>query len=306
VNLQQLRYLVVVAQLGAMTRAAQALHIGQPALTQAIRNLEREVGTPLFERTSRGVVLTDAGRVLVSGATRALAELDGAVEEVAVVRAASRPTVVLATRPAAGLVPGVEIVRRIRATRPGTVVRIVSCESADEVVDAVAAGEVDLGLTDLAAPALSLIAHEVGSHQFVAYFPPGSQVRDGAVGPDELGAHPLIGAPTAPRWGLVDGWLLGAGRTGDVAVEVTRRDMLIPLVAAGLGAAIYYDFARDEAERLGVVVRDLDWEEGRPVWLVRGRRVLSDDAEAAWTLITNSDGRGSPKRTGSSRRSGVQ
>ena len=64
-NLQHLRYLVVVAQLGSLTRAAQALHIGQPALTQAVRNLEREVGAPLFDRTSRGVVLTDAGRRVV-------------------------------------------------------------------------------------------------------------------------------------------------------------------------------------------------------------------------------------------------
>lgn len=36
----------------------------------------------------------------------------------------------------------------------------------------------------------------------------------------------LVGAPSESRWGLVDGWLLGAGRAGDVAVEVTRRDMI--------------------------------------------------------------------------------
>lgn len=273
-----------------MTRAAQALHIGQPALTQSIRNLEREVGAPLFERTSRGVVLTDAGRVLVSGATRALAQIDAAVDDVSAVRAASRSVVVLATRPAAGIVPGVDIVRRVRAAAPETVVRILSFETADEVVDAVSAGEADLGLTDLAAPAMNLLTHEVGSHRFVVLFPPGSRVPDGPVGPEELGAFPLIGAPSERRWGLIDGWLLGAGRAGDVAVEVTRRDMLVPLVAAGVGAALYYEFHRDEAERLGIVVRDLDWGEARTVWLVRPRRALSDHAEHAWRVITEGDG----------------
>jgi len=290
VNLQHLRYLVVVAQLGSMTRAAQALHIGQPALTQAIRNLERELGAPLFERTSRGVVLTDAGRVLVSGATHALAHLDAAVDDVSEVRASTRPVVVLATRPAAGVVPGVDIVRRVRAAEPATVVRILSFETPDDVVDAVSAGEADLGLTDLPSPAMNLLAHEVGSHRFVVLFPPGSEVPDGPVGPEHLGAFPLIGAPSERRWGLVDGWLLGAGRAGDVAVEVNRRDLLLPLVAAGVGAAVYYDFHRDEAERLGIVVRDLEWGEARAVWLVRPRRTLSEPAEHAWRVITGSDG----------------
>ena len=289
-NLQHLRYLVVVAQLGSMTRAAQALHLGQPALTQAIRNLEREVGTPLFERTSRGVVLTDAGRVLVSGATQALAHLDAAVDDVSAMRAASRPVVVLATRPAAGIVPGVDIVRRVRAAEPEAVVRILSFETSHEVVDAVSAGEADLGLADLSSPAMNLLAHEVGSHRFVVLFPPGSSVPDGAVGPEHLSAYPLVGAPSETRWGLVDGWLLGAGRAGDVAVEVTRRDMLLPLVAAGVGAAVYYDFQREEAERLGIVVRELDWGEPRTVWLLRPRRALSDPAEHAWRVITDGDG----------------
>lgn len=291
VNLQQLRYLVAVAQRGSMTRAAQALHVGQPALTQAIRNLEREVGARLFERTSRGVVLTDAGRVLVSGATRALAQIDAAVDDVVAVRDASRPTVVLAVRPAAGIVPGVDIVRRLREARPDAVVRILSFETADAVVDAVAAGEADLGLTDLGRPVPQLLTHEVGAHRFVVLFPPGADVPEGPVGPEEVGAFPLIGAPPGSQWSIIDEWLLGAGRTGEVAVEATQRDLLLPLVAAGLGVSVYYDFQREEAERLGIVVRDLDWTDARTVWLVRPRRTLSDQAEAAWSAITGGDGR---------------
>jgi len=178
----------------------------------------------------------------------------------------------------------------VRAAEPEAVVRILTFETVEEVVDAVSAGEADLGLTDLASPAMNLLTHEVGSHRFVVLFPPGSAVPDGAVGPEHLSLFPLVGAPSESRWGLVDGWLLGAGRAGDVAVEVTRRDMLLPLVAAGVGAAIYYDFHREEAERLGIVVRDLEWGEARTVWLVRPRRMLSEPAEHAWRVITEGDG----------------
>lgn len=298
-NLQQLRYLVVVARLGTMTRAAQVLHIGQPALTQAIQGLEREVGTALFERTSRGVVPTEAGRMLVNGATRALAELDAAVGEVVATRAAARPTVVLATRPAAAIVPGIDLVRRLRDSRPEVVVRIVSVESADEVVDLVAAGEADLGLTDLAAPVPDLVAQEVATHRFLAFLPPGSRVRGDSIGPGELADFPLIGAPTDDRWRMVDRWFLGAGASGEVAVEVNRRDLVLPLVAAGLGATMGYSFQREEAERLGIVVVGLDRDEARAVWVIRSRPPLSDDAEHAWRVITAPDAPGSPDGSGS-------
>lgn len=67
--------------------------------------------------------------------------------------------------------------------------------------------------------------------------------------------------------------------------------MLLPLVAAGLGVSVYYDFQREEAERLGIVVRDLDWTDARTVWLIRPRRTLSEQAEDAWRVITTGDGR---------------
>jgi DNA-binding transcriptional LysR family regulator len=78
-ELRHLRYFVVVAEELNFSRAAIRLHMAQPPLSVAIRQLEKELGTDLFVRTSREVRLTDAGRVLLDGARRTLAEADRAV-----------------------------------------------------------------------------------------------------------------------------------------------------------------------------------------------------------------------------------
>jgi LysR family transcriptional activator of glutamate synthase operon len=80
-NLRQLRYLVALADERHFTRAAAREHVAQPALSQQIRSLERELGQPLVERTTRKVAMTQAGEVLVARARRALAELDAAEAE---------------------------------------------------------------------------------------------------------------------------------------------------------------------------------------------------------------------------------
>jgi len=64
VELRHLRYFVAVAEEGAMARAADRLHLTQPSLSRQLRHLEREIRTPLFERTTRGTTLTAAGTAL--------------------------------------------------------------------------------------------------------------------------------------------------------------------------------------------------------------------------------------------------
>lgn len=81
-SLAQLRYFVAVAEEGHIGRAALRLHVSQPPLTRQIRNLEDELGTPLFERTSRGMKLLPAGSVFLRHARRVLDEVEAAVDAV--------------------------------------------------------------------------------------------------------------------------------------------------------------------------------------------------------------------------------
>lgn len=74
-EIHQLTYFVAVAETGSFSRAAERCNIAQPSLSQQIQKLEQELGEPLFDRLTRRVVLTDAGRALLPRAATILAEL---------------------------------------------------------------------------------------------------------------------------------------------------------------------------------------------------------------------------------------
>src|SRR3954452_6462946 len=77
-ELRHLRYFVAIAEEQSFTRAAERLWVAQPGLSTQIRRLEEELGAKLFERHTRGVDLTDAGRVFLGRARTALAAADDA------------------------------------------------------------------------------------------------------------------------------------------------------------------------------------------------------------------------------------
>ncbi len=81
-DLRRLRYFIKVAELGSLTRAAEALHVAQPALSQQIRTLESEVGVELLARGPRGVALTEAGERMLAEARRLVEGMAHVVERV--------------------------------------------------------------------------------------------------------------------------------------------------------------------------------------------------------------------------------
>ena len=75
-RLSQLETLIHVAELGSLSRAAERLHIAQPALSRQVRMLERELGVQVFDRHGRGMVLTEPGQEVLRHAYRVFGELD--------------------------------------------------------------------------------------------------------------------------------------------------------------------------------------------------------------------------------------
>jgi len=97
--LRHLRYLLAVADHGGFTRAAEALHVSQPTLSQQIRQLEETLGVDLFDRTSRSVKLTDAGQAYIECARRVLVELEAGKRALHDVKDLSRGSLRLAMTP---------------------------------------------------------------------------------------------------------------------------------------------------------------------------------------------------------------
>ncbi|NUT75826.1 transcriptional regulator CynR [Pseudomonas sp. C1C7] len=97
--LRHLRYLLAVADNGGFTRAAEALHVSQPTLSQQIRQLEETLGVILFDRTSRTVKPTDAGEAYIECARRVLVELEAGKRALHDVKDLSRGSLRLAMTP---------------------------------------------------------------------------------------------------------------------------------------------------------------------------------------------------------------
>jgi len=144
-NLNRLRYFTVVAEELHFGRAAARLHMAQPPLSQQIRQLENEVGVALFERTTRSVELTDAGKLLVPEAQRVVAEADGIERLMAEYRAgqAGRLRIGFVDSSSYAVMP--EFLRSYRERWPQVTFELHSMSSDAQRI-ALPAGELDLGI----------------------------------------------------------------------------------------------------------------------------------------------------------------
>ena len=130
-ELRHLRYFVAVAEEGNIGRAAERLHMSQPPLTRQIALLERELGAQLFTRSNRGVVLTNAGRVLLDDARRMLHQAEQAADRAtrAGEGAAGRLDIALFGTGIFGAIP--QLLRAFRAEAPDAIVSDIGMPEQD-------------------------------------------------------------------------------------------------------------------------------------------------------------------------------
>lgn len=130
-DIRQLRYFLDVASHENLSKAAQHLHIAQPALSRSMRMLEEELGVQLFERHLRGVTLTPEGRELLDRAAYVVRSFDQVKEDIQSRNRAAGGTVIVGMTPNFALMVGAALTQRVLAEFPGAKLKIVEAYSPD-------------------------------------------------------------------------------------------------------------------------------------------------------------------------------
>jgi DNA-binding transcriptional LysR family regulator len=236
VELRQLEYFVAVAQHRHFGRAAEAIYITQPALSQQVRRLEAELGVALLRRTSRGVELTPAGADLLAHAETILAEVSGARsamdEHAGVVRGAVR---VAATADSVRLP---EALAAFHREHPGVRIALRQASSA-EALELVRRGAVDLAVLSLAGEAGGLEVTALAAEPLRLIVEPGDPLAGCAVRLGELSGRAFVlGEPGSGLRATVMDACQAAGFSPVPVLEVGEPSAVRYLVGAGLGVAL--------------------------------------------------------------------
>lgn len=241
VELRHLRYFCAVAEELHFGRAAARLGLSQPPLSLQIRQLEEMVGARLFDRHSRSVALTDAGRALNESARRILRDVDTAMAaarqagsgEVGELRVAFAPTLMLSTF--------ADMIRRYRARHPGVRLDLRELPSAEQTA-ALLRGDIDIGFAREAGPDARLNVEPIAREPLmIALNRDHPRARQARVPVAALANDPWVLFPRAIAPLLHDHVLRlcqEAGFVPRVAQESRETYTTVGLVGAGVGVTI--------------------------------------------------------------------
>ncbi|HGM5002141.1 TPA: LysR substrate-binding domain-containing protein [Serratia marcescens] len=285
-SLKQLRVFVAIARHGSFSRAGEAIGLTQSAISHSVKELETEVGVRLLDRTTREVVLTDAGLRLANRVERLLDELQAAlldarsfgVQRSGTVRVATSQTI------SAHLMP-----QCIAAgEREYPEIRIMLRDQAQQqVLHSVRNAEVDFGIVVDPVQAVDLECEAVLHEPFLLLcrddhpFAEQQEVRWSALN----GCRLVLQDYASGSRPLIDSALRQQGVEAQVVQEIGHPATLFPMVAAGIGISIFPALALPLPEGGRLRVRRLVPEINRALMLVRRKnRSLTPAAEAIWLV----------------------
>ncbi|HEU4430710.1 MAG TPA: LysR family transcriptional regulator [Myxococcota bacterium] len=292
---ESLRTFLAIHRAGGFSRASQALHLSQPAISRRIALLEHEVGAPLFERTAGGVALSQAGRALLPHAERALGVLEDCAAAIHALRGGATGPVSVA---AVGTLASTEltpILERFAARHPGVELTLRTATST-QVSEFVRRGEATLGLRygrdaspDVVGTALppERLVVACGSRHRLAHkrvaslaqlaaetwlaFPNARDAREATA--DNVFAQFLVRGVASLRWTPVD------------SLTAQKR-----LIEAGFGLALLPESSIREECANGTLatIRVMDLRAGNPVFaIVRRGGYLSAAARDLLALLAS-------------------
>ncbi|MFL4902637.1 LysR family transcriptional regulator [Streptomyces sp. MMS24-I2-30] len=240
-DLQQMRYVLAVAETASFTRAAERCHIVQSALSHQVARLERELGARLFDRTSRRVRLTTAGEAFLPAARQALEAADRARAEVAAATGEIRGPLTVGSIPTVAAVDLPAVLRDYRLRYPR--VRIsLRAGSSERLVEQVRDGSLDAAFLGVQPGFRSqgVRDRELAHGQHVAVVAPGHPLAarrevDLRLLADEVFVDFAAGSAARAQ---SDQAFAAVGLRREVAFEVSGVELMVRMVRHGLGIAL--------------------------------------------------------------------
>ncbi len=269
-EIRQLRAFAAIAETHTFTAAAHRTHVTQAAISMQIRQLEIEIGVPLFVRTPRRVVMTEAGERLLERAHSILREHDAALGELAELAGAERGRLRLGSSSgmvSAELLP--PILRELRKRHKHAEVSVSSGTSM-ELVKHILAGDIDLAFVSLPVQARNVETEVLSHDQLVAIASPRHKLaKQRVVSAFALAGEQLIlGERGGNTRRLIDEFFAEAGLKPKVAMELSRQAAIKNMVVADMGVGIVplstalADVARGKLVRWWIEGVQINWELG--------------------------------------------
>jgi len=281
VDLRQVEYFLAVVEHGGIRRASAALHVAQPSLSQGIRALEKELGTALFHRVGRRMVLAPAGTAFVRPARQLRRDASTAHAAVASALGLAGGRLDIVSEPALSVDPTARLIGRFRVEHPRVTVRLIGPMRESSLTGLVREGTCELGFGYLPQPTFGLQMRVVAGHQLFLVLPPRTP---GAGEPAPLAGLDGLGMIVVPRGAaqrdFIDPLLDAAGAHTRLDVQIAHREAILPMVLAGVGATILPGPRAEEAARRGAVIRPLSPPITREVALFHRPGELSSAAQA--------------------------
>ena len=257
-ELRHLRYFLAVASAHSFTKAAESLHVSQPSLSIQIRDLEKELGTRLFDRLGRTVGLTQTGLLFRDHAERALREVEQATQLIRELDGAQRGRLVVGTLATVNsyLIP--VLVSRFKQRFPAVHLQVHAQPSSD-IVSGLLANRLDLGLCLLPITEDHLTAVTLFNERLILVASSRHRVAQSRLRMKDLGGLPLVLMPADYCLRkMVEAECAQARVSPQVVIEMTSPEGILQAVAEGAGFTILPElYVRQRLGRTGLRIIDL-------------------------------------------------
>jgi DNA-binding transcriptional LysR family regulator len=292
-NVQQLRYLVAVSDLGSVSAAARSLHVGQPAISRAIRSFEVEHGVTVFRLSGRRLVPTEAGTTVVDAARRALDAIDAVEHEARAAGGQAELELVIATTPTNGQLL-TSALSELGREEPDLEIKVQRAGEHDEVLRMVQDRRAEIGFRELHPGVdLELITKPLAEMEVVLVSPKGTDLP-AAASWDDVVRQPLILPPSGSgRRQLIDEQITRLARNAPQAGLILEdRGSWVAAAQAGMGSFFSYRCLTAGLE--GLEVRPIDPPQLVTVGFVHRADPLSKPAARFIEVAMMSVGQPSP------------